>query len=283
MSSGGVRAAVGVRDALDGAVTAIAAAGSPSPRLDAELLLADALGTTRERLVLEPDAPVAGEAARAFRAHVRRRAAEREPVAYILGRRAFRRLVLDVDRRVLVPRPETELLVELATERLAPGAAVLDCCCGSGAIALALADERPDLRVSASDVDAGALALAAANARRLGLAVSWVQADLLEGMPGRFDALVANPPYVASGDIAGLEPEVSRHEPRLALDGGEDGLSVLTRLVAQAAGAGIATLILEHGQGQEAALAELCARAGYSTLEHHRDLAGIARAVVAAR
>jgi len=277
------RAAVSVRDALDGAVTAIAAAGVATARLDAELLLADAMGTTRECLYREPLAPVRGEAVRAFRSHVRRRAAGREPVAYIVGHRGFRRLELEVDARVLVPRPESELLVELALAELETGAAVLDCCCGSGAIALALADERSDLRVSGSDVDAGALAVAAANAERLALAVTWRRADLLEGLAGDYDAIVANPPYVASGAITGLEPEIARHEPRLALDGGPDGLEVLARLIAQAARTRARTLILEHGEGQQDALAERCVAAGYTELTHHRDLAQIVRALVARR
>jgi release factor glutamine methyltransferase len=278
------RAAVSVRDALDGAVTAIAAAGVATPRLDAELLLADAMGTTRESLYREPLAPVRGEAVRAFRSHVRRRAAGREPVAYILGRRGFRRLELEVDARVLVPRPESELLVELALAELAPGASVLDCCCGSGAIALALADERADLRVYASDVDAGALAVAGANAERLGLAVAWRCADLLAGLADDYDAIVANPPYVASAAITGLEPEIARHEPRLALDGGADGLDVLARLIAQAARTPRArTLILEHGEGQQDAVAERCRAAGYTEVTHHRDLAQIVRALVARR
>jgi release factor glutamine methyltransferase len=278
-----LRAAVSVRDALDGAVTAIAAAGSETPRLDAELLLADAMGTTRERLFREPGAGVTGDAVRAFQAHVRRRAGAREPVAYILGRRAFRRLALSVDARVLVPRPETELVVELAVAALAPGAAVLDCCCGSGAIALALADERPDLRVYGSDIDAGALAVARENAQRLQLEVGWRQADLLDGLGESFDAIVANPPYVESAAIATLEPEVARHVPRLALVGGPDGLRLLARLLDQAARTGTPLLILEHGEGQEAALGELCAGAGYGAVAHHDDLAGIARVVVARR
>ena len=278
-----VHTGVSVRDALDGAVTAIAASGSQTPRLDAELLLADAMGTTRERLFSDPGATVEGPAVRAFQTHVRRRAGTREPVAYIVGRRAFRRLVLAVDGRVLVPRPETELIVELAVEMLEPGAAVLDCCCGGGAIALALADERPDLRVSGSDLDAGALAVARANSERLGLSVAWHQADLLDGLGEHLDAIVANPPYVESDAIAALEPEVGQHEPRLALDGGADGLGVLSRLIVQAARTPVRLLILEHGEGQAAALAERCALAGYAEVEHHDDLAGIARAVVARR
>jgi release factor glutamine methyltransferase len=278
-----VRTGVSVRDALDGAVTAIAASGSTTARLDAELLLADAMATTREWLFREPQATVEGDAVRTFQAHVRRRAREREPLAYIVGHRAFRRLELAVDARVLVPRPETELVVELALERISGEGAVLDCCCGSGAIALALADERPDLEVFGSDCDAGALTVARANAHRLGLSVSWHQADLLDGLVEDFDAIVANPPYVESAVIATLAPEVARHEPRLALDGGPDGLAVLTRLIEQSARRRTPLLILEHGEGQEEALAELCHRAGYTEVEHHRDLAAIARVVVAAR
>jgi len=276
------RAAVSVRDALDGAVTAIGAGGSPSARLDAELLLADALQTTRERLRSDPDAAVRGAAVRAFQAHVRRRAVDREPVAYIVGHRAFRGLELAVDARVLVPRPETELLVELAVA-LPAGARVLDCCTGSGAIALALKDERGDLQLCGSDVDGGALVVAAANGARLGLEVSWLQADLLSGLPDAFDAIVANPPYVETAAIATLEPEVARHEPRHALDGGPDGLQTIARLIEQAGRTSVATLILEHGFGQERAVAALCTAAGFTDIGHHRDLAQIVRALSARR
>jgi release factor glutamine methyltransferase len=276
------RSAVSVRDALDGAITAIDAGGSPSARLDAELLLADALGTTRERLYSDPAAGVRGPAVRAFQSHVRRRAVEREPVAYIVGHRAFRRLELAVDSRVLVPRPETELLVELALG-LAAGARVLDCCCGSGAVALALKDERPDLAVSGSDVDAAALAVAAANGARLRLEVSWHLADLLNGLPDAYDAIVANPPYVDSATIATLAPEVSRHEPRTALDGGPGGLEKITDLIGQASLSAASIVILEHGEGQAEAVASRCRAAGYPHVTHHNDLAQIARAVVARR
>jgi release factor glutamine methyltransferase len=274
--------AVSVRDALDGAVTAIGAGGSASARLDAELLLADALQTTRERLYVDPDAVVSGAAVRVFQSHVRRRAIAREPVAYIVGHRAFRRLDLSVDSRVLVPRPETELLVELALE-LALSARVLDCCCGSGAIALALKDERGDLSLCGSDIDPGALAVAAANGVRLSLHVDWRCSDLLAELPDAFDAIIANPPYVERAAIAALEPEVSRHEPRHALDGGPSGLDTIARLIAQASQTSAATLILEHGPGQERAIAALCASAGYKQVTHHRDLARRERALTARR
>jgi len=277
-----VAAAVSIRDALHGARTAIAAAGSPSAALDAELLLADALATTRARIHADPQAPVAGAAIRVFRDHVRRRSALHEPVAYIVGRRAFRRLEIAVDARVLVPRPETELLVELALE-LPHGARVLDCCCGSGAIALALADERPDLRVSGSDVDERALAVAAANGARLRLEVSWSRADLLEGLPDAHDAIVANPPYVETAAIDALAPEIAHHEPHGALDGGPGGLDVIDRLVAQAARRSARTLILEHGDGQADAVERLCRDAGFDHVARRRDLAGIERAVRATR
>ena len=276
-----LRAAVSAHDALDGARTAIAAGGSESARLDAELLLAHALGVTRERLLIDRDLVVTGEAVRRFQSHVRRRSVDREPVAYIVGRRAFRRLELTVDARVLVPRPETELLVEIGCE-LDRGARVLDCCTGSGAVALALKDERDDLRVSGSDLSDAALTVARANAERLGLDVTWQRADLLDGLAGSFAAILANPPYVPTSVIATLEPEVARHEPALALDGGKDGLELIRRLVAQAARADIKLLAIEHGgEGQADAVADLCDEAGFSAIDRRRDLAGHERVIVA--
>jgi release factor glutamine methyltransferase len=278
-----LRAAVSARDALDGARTAIAAGGSESARLDAELLLAHALGVTRERLLTDADLVVTGDAVRRFQSHVRRRSVDREPVAYIVGRRAFRRLELTVDARVLVPRPETELLVDIGCE-LDRGARVLDCCTGSGAVALALKDERDDLQVSGSDLSDAALAVARANGERLGLVVAWQRADLMEGLAGSFDAILANPPYVPTGIIATLEPEVARHEPALALDGGNDGLELIRRLVAQAARAEIKLLAIEHGgDGQADAAARLCEEAGFGAIERRRDLAGHERVVLARR
>jgi release factor glutamine methyltransferase len=270
------------RDALDGAITAIAAAGCETPRLDAELLLAHALGVPRERLLTDPDMPVAGAAVRVFQDAVRRRSIEREPVAYIIGRRGFRRLELVCDRRALVPRPETELLVEVAIG-LPAGARVLDLGTGSGAVALALKQERPDLRVSGSDISAAALELAALNAERLELDVRWLQADLLADV-GEFDAILANLPYVAEPERESLAPEIVRHEPAGALFSGPDGLSHLNALLTQLAELpDVRFLALEVGAGQAAAVAAMTRAAHFDTIRFERDLARIQRVVVAER
>ena len=213
----------GVREALDAAVDALAAAGVEDPRLDAELLLAEATGWSRAALVADPRRRrCRPPAARAFGEMVRRRL-RREPVAYILGRKGFRNIELAVDRRVLIPRPETELLVELALE-LQP-ARVLDVGTGSGAIALAVADELPGCEVIATDTSPGALEVARANAERLGLAerVRFVEGTLPGGRDG-FDLVLANLPYVAERDWPSLQPEVTQWEPREALLAGPDGL-----------------------------------------------------------
>jgi release factor glutamine methyltransferase len=266
-----------VRDALEGAVGALAAVGVETPRLDAELLLAEATGWDRARLAAAPEVGVPAAAGRRFGEMVRRRL-RREPVAYILGRRGFRRIELAVDPRVLVPRPETELLVELALE-LEPGR-VLDVGTGSGAVALAIAEELPRCEVVATDTSPAALQVARANAERLGLAG---RVELIEGMlppaPGELDLLVANLPYVAEAEWAGLEPEVTRWEPREALLAGPDGLDVLR--VAIPAVAGLApVLALEVGEGQAAAVGELLLEAGFGAVETRPDLAGIARVVI---
>lgn len=276
-------AGVSVREALDSAVIAIAAAGSDTPRLDAELLLAHALGVSRARLVMEPGRPVEGAAVRAFQDAVRRRAVTREPVAYITGIKPFRRLELHVDRRVLIPRPETELLVDVGLE-LPAGTRVHDACTGSGAVALALKDERPDLHVSASDVSEDALEVARGNAARLGLEVAFLRADLLDGVPGAdLDAVVANPPYVLERERRGLAPEITRHEPPDALFAGSDGLDVVRPLVAQAVPTAARMLAVEVGRGQASAVRSLMAEAGFPETEVRRDLAGIERVVVGRR
>ena len=254
-----------------------------APRLDAELLLAHVLGVTRERLLLDRELVVAGPAVRAFQDAVRRRAVEREPVAYIVGRRGFRRLDLAVDRRALVPRPETELLVEAALA-LGPGARVLDVGTGSGAVALALKDERPDLDVAASELSEPALDLARANGRRLDLDVRWLHADLLAGVPDEFDAILANLPYVAESERAALAPEILRHEPEDALFAGPDGLAVIRALLApgeldrspRAIGSRLAGA-RGRGPGQAQASRRADPRGGLRQVRCERDLAGIER------
>jgi release factor glutamine methyltransferase len=284
-----LQAATSVRDALDGAVTAIAAAGCQTPRLDAEVLLAHALGVTRAQLASgwagspARELVVSGPAVRSFQDAVRRRAVAREPVAYIVGARGFRRLDIAVDRRALVPRPETELLVEVGL-RVARGARVLDLGTGSGAIALALKDERPDLQLTGSDVSEDALALARANGRRLGLDVRWRCADLLAGLPDEFDAILSNPPYVADSQRTQLAPEILRHEPPVALFGGRDGLDVIAALVAQVAQRPrVGLLALEVGAGQAPRVAGLLDAAGFDTIRFECDLARIQRVVIAQR
>jgi release factor glutamine methyltransferase len=220
---------------------------------------------------------------RAFQDAVRRRAVERESVAYIVGHRGFRRLDLAVDRRALVPRPETELLVERALT-LQRGISVLDVGTGSGAVALALKDERPDLTVTGSDVSEDALGLARANAGRLSLDVRWQRADLLAGLPDAFDAVLANLPYVAESDRAGLAPEILRHEPPGALFSGADGLDAIRALISQLSlTERIAFAALEVGAGQAPAVAALLRAAGFAKVECNRDLAGMERVVTAER
>jgi release factor glutamine methyltransferase len=265
-----------VRDALGGAVEALAAAGVESPRLDAELLLAEATGWDRTHLIASPEADVSSTAGRRFGEMVRRRL-RREPVAYILGRKGFRHIDLAVDRRVLVPRPETELLVELALE-LVPGR-VLDIGTGSGAIALAIADELPECEVTATDSSPAALEVAQANAERLGLSERVeLTRPILPAEERKFDLVVANLPYVSEAELESLEPEVSRWEPREALLGGPDGLDVL-RVTIPAAAAFAPVLALEVGQGQAAAVTEILAEAGFGAVQTRRDLAGIERVV----
>jgi len=272
-----------IDDALDGAITAITAAGCETPRLDAELLLADVLGVSRERLLLDRDLVVEGPAVRAFQNAVRRRAVERQPVAYILGRRGFRRLDLIVDPRALIPRPETELLVEVGL-KLPRGARVLDVGTGSGAVALALKDERPDLLLTGSDSSEDALELARLNGNALGLEVVWLRADLLVEVPDEFDAILSNPPYVADSERGSLAPEILRHEPAAALFAGSDGLSTIRALLAQVAARGrVQNLALEIGAGQAETVLHLMREAGFGSVRAELDLAGIERVVVGER
>ena len=266
-----------VRDALDSALIALRAAKVDTPELDAEVLLAHALGTDRTQLFVDREREVTGPAVHTFQDLVRRRTVAREPVAYLVGHKGFRHLDLQVDARVLVPRPETELLVEVGLE-LPQGASVVDVGTGSGAIALALKHERPDLQVTATDVSEDALAVARENAARLGLDVTFQHADLFAGT---FDAVLSNPPYIATSDP--LPRDVAEHEPHQALYGGDDGTEVVRRLVARCAEHAIGLLALEVGEGQADAVAALAGGAAFAHVEVRPDLAGIDRVVIARR
>ena len=252
--------------------------GVDSPRLDAELLLAHALGLSRLELYTEHDRPLAEAERSAARELVERRG-RREPLAYVLGEWGFRRLVLRTDARALVPRPETEVVVERALAAIAGVDAprVVDVGTGSGAIALSLASERPNARVTATDVSADALALARENAERLGLAVELVETSLLDGLEGPFELVVSNPPYVLAEELEGLEPEVRDWEPRGALldQGQSEGLAAAARGALAVGGA----LVVEANEGRAADLVAAFERLGYAEVAVTPDLAGRPRVV----
>ena len=268
-----------VRMALAIATAELRDAGCDTPRLDAELLLADAMGTTRTQLHLAPERELTLAESDRFAELLRRRRA-REPVAYLLGKRAFRYIELTIDERVRVPRPERAGLVE-AGRTLPRGARVVDVGPGSGAIALALQHERPDLHVLGTDVSADALAVARANAEALRLDVTFVQGDLLDAVPGDLDAVLSNPPYVAKRDLETLQPEVIA-EPDVAVFGGFDGFEVVRRLV-PAALQRSPLVAIEVGMGMAQTVGGLLREAGAASVEVRLDLAGIERVVIGRR
>jgi release factor glutamine methyltransferase len=254
-----------VRDALRDAEQRLAAAGVDTPRVDAELLVAHVAGTTRSGIYAQLDREVDG----ALEPLLRRRES-REPLAYVLGEWGFRRLVLKIDERALVPRPETEIVVERCLALLADTASprVLDIGVGSGAIALALKDERPDASVTGIDVSRSALSLASENAERLGLDVDLREGSLDAAREG-WDLVVSNPPYV--GSLEGLQPEL-RYEPEEALIG-------VGMHEAIATSAATRFLVLEVGAGQAGDIADALREAGYEDVRITADLAGIDRVV----
>lgn len=267
----------------------LAKRGVESPRLNAELLIGHALGLKRMQLYLQFERPLAEPELSRLRPLVKRRG-EREPLQYIMGSTEFCGLTLKVDRRALIPRPETELLVEIARALGAvPPARVLDLGTGSGAIALALAQYFPAAEVTAVDLSADALALARENAAATGLdgRVAWVQSDWFAALPaGRepFDLIVANPPYLTPAEVAEAEPEVRQHEPPGALSSGADGLEAIAIILREARGrlrAG-GWLALETGIAQHARILALAAEAGYARTESRPDLTGRDRFILAA-
>ena len=268
----------------------LASKGIDDPRLDAELLLAHVLGLRRLDLYLQFERPITPDELTAYREAIRRRG-RREPLQYITGEAAFRELDLLVDDRVLIPRPETEILVGAVLDRVRgrSGLTALDIGTGSGAIALSLLREGPFDRVVATDVSGDALAVARTNAERTTLA------DRLELREGplwdpvgdgeRFDVIVSNPPYVAEGEREGLQPEVGGHEPATALFAGPDGLEVLRGIVegAETRLVGGGLLAVELGPGQAATVAAWLVRPPFGAPEIVQDLSGRERVVLAAR
>jgi release factor glutamine methyltransferase len=234
------------------------ARGIESPRLDAELIVAHALGIDRTRVIIDGNRPLEpGELAR-LRELVKRRRG-REPIAYLRGEREFYGLRFAVDRRVLVPRPDTEVLVDTAlarTQHVSLSMRMLDLCTGSGCVAIAAARQRPTSKVVATDISQDALAVARMNAARLGAYnVAFVKSDLFAEVRGTFDVITANPPYIPSAEIETLMPDVRDFEPRAALDGGPDGLDFVRRIVEQApaflAPGGVLAMEIGAGEAQE--------------------------------
>lgn len=281
-----------VRSLLDDAVAKLGIAGIEDPRLDAEILLAEAAGVSRTTLIaglVEVDDAVAGR----FRQLIARRAA-REPLAYIVGRKEFYSLDLEVGPAVLIPRPETEVLIDAALEFLAevPHARVLDIGTGSGAIALAVAANAPHAQVVATDVSVDALEIARRNAARYGLTarVEFRRANCFEPadggrLLGSFDLVVSNPPYIPRGEVGRLQPEVERYEPSIALFGGDDGLEFHRAIAASGPGhlnpGGL--ILVEVADGQSAAASLIYRNAGLGDLAVLNDLAGRPRVIRARR
>lgn len=253
--------------------------GNTTARLDAELLLAHVLGCNRLRLIIESERPLTATELAAYRELIKRRRAA-EPIAYILGEREFYALPIRVDRRALIPRPDTETLVEVALERTRQRSmygTALDLCTGSGCVVIALAKQRPTWNFTATDVDEETATLAWENVLRTGVAhhVRVLLGDLFGAVPEgeRFDLVTANPPYIPSAEIPTLDPDIREYEPRRALDGGPDGLDLVRRIVAEApdylAPGGV--LALEIGYDQAERTEALFAERGFSAIERRRD------------
>jgi len=251
-----------------------------SPR-DVDLLLADAAGRDTLWVLAHDDESLDDDAVAAFESAIERRLAG-EPIQYIRGRVEFYGREMIVDRRVLIPRPETELLVEAVTGMAPKDSRVLDVGTGSGCIAITIALERPDCAVVAADVSYDALLLARENARRLDAPVRFAVADALDPLRGRFDLIVSNPPYVSERDMDGLQIEVRDHEPRLALTPGGDGLRVIRALVADAPQrlAPDGALVMEIGYDQRDAVRKFASARGWRSVEFRDDLAAIPRVVI---
>ena len=281
--------AASARLALKGAVERLQRAGVPEPAASAEVLLSELLGIGRAEITLH-DEPLTGEQEELYASWISRRL-EREPTQRILGYAYFRDLLLELDRGTLIPRPDTESVVDVALERVnlrGSSCRVLDIGTGSGAIAISIAQERPFCEVHATDTSEAALQVAGRNAVRAGVEITLHLADVasgLESLNGTVDLLVSNPPYVVTDEIPRLAPEVRDWDPRNALDGGPDGLAYYRRIFAETTpllrdGADV---VLEVGDGQADAVLELGSRAGFVPLGSRTDLAGAPRAVLLRR
>jgi release factor glutamine methyltransferase len=278
--------AASARQALKNSTRKLERAGVPEPAASAEVLLSELLGMGRAELAFH-DEPLTDEQAALYGAWISRRL-EREPVQRILGYAYFRNLLLDLNEETLIPRPDTESVVEAALERVdlrGGSCRVLDIGTGSGAIAISIAQERPFCEVHATDISEGALEIARRNAERAAATVYFHRADVAsapELLEASVDLLVSNPPYVGSDEIPGLAPEVRNWDPHAALDGGPDGLGYYRRTFAETPlllGDG-ADVVLEVGDGQAGAVLELGSRAGFTPLGSRPDLAGTPRAVL---
>jgi release factor glutamine methyltransferase len=261
--------------------------GIETPRLEAEVLLAHVLDVDRVRLILDASKPLAPAELARYREAIKRRR-NGEPVAYVIGEREFYGLMFRVDSRVLIPRPDTEILVDVAlqaTRQWHLSGRALDLCTGSGCVAIAFAKARPTWQVTATDLSPDAIELARQNALRLG--VIWglrlLQGDLYGPLDAeeRFELITANPPYIPHSEIPELQREVRDFEPRLALDGGEDGLSFLPPILEGAARrlSPGGCLAVEIGAGQSDAVAKLFEGAGFVNVSRHRDYGGHERVV----
>jgi release factor glutamine methyltransferase len=287
VSADGSSEAWTIRRVLGWAADDLKKRGASSPRLDAELLLCKILSTDRVHLLIDADRPLAKDELAGYRElHQRRRAGE--PVAYLLGTREFYGRPFLVDRRVLIPRPDTEHLVEVAlirTRRISLSCRVLDLCTGSGCVAVTLGRERPTTHVLGADLSTDALAVAAENALRLGAYnVGFVRSDLFSALRpehNRFDLVTANPPYIAAGEIPALPVDIRGYEPHLALDGGGDGLDFLRRIVGEAPRFLVegGVLAVEIGSDQGQAVQDLFRDAGYHEVGLQRDYGGHDRVV----
>ena len=258
--------------------------GIENPGLDAQLIVAFALNVTRTQIIVDAQRPLSPDELVKLRELVKRRRS-REPMAYLMGQREFYGRMFKVDPRVLIPRPDTETLVEVALGRTRAAsmyARVLDLCTGSGCVATTLAKERPTTQVTGTDKSEGAVTVARDNAARLGVTNVWFQvSDLFARVRGPFELITANPPYIATDEIPTLQPEIDKFEPKLALDGGKDGLDLVRKIAAEASAYLVpgGVLAMEVGAGQAPHTVEIFRANGFREIEVARDYGRIERVV----